>query len=94
MWSGGWRSLKKAEVEVKFVFSSRRKAETVYAALKPEVYAARSFKSKVQIRLEGRTLTMSFRAPTLSSLRASINSFCRWVSQLQEVLELAESGGR
>jgi tRNA threonylcarbamoyladenosine modification (KEOPS) complex Pcc1 subunit len=90
MWSGGWRSLK-AEVEVKFTFPDRRKAETVFIALKPEVYAARAFKSRVQVRLKDKTLILVFRAPTISSLRASINSFCRWVSQLQKVLELAES---
>ncbi|HID19233.1 TPA: hypothetical protein EYP27_06815 [Candidatus Bathyarchaeota archaeon] len=83
--------MKKAEVEVKFTFPDRRKAETVFAALKPEVYAARVFKSRVQVRLKDRTLILAFRAPTISSLRASINSFCRWVSQLQKVLELAES---
>ncbi|RLI27314.1 MAG: hypothetical protein DRO52_00545 [Candidatus Hecatellales archaeon] len=82
----------KARAEVRFTFKDKREAETVFKALKPEVQASRSFKSRVQMRLEGRSLTMVFRAPTLSSLRASLNSFCRWVSQLQRILELASRG--
>ena len=66
-------------------------AETIYKALAPEVSAARSFKSKVSMRLEGRSLILSFKAPGIPSLRAAVNSFCRWVGQLVKVLEVAEA---
>ncbi|MEM2915499.1 MAG: KEOPS complex subunit Pcc1 [Candidatus Bathyarchaeia archaeon] len=70
---------------------SATKAEKIFAALTPESKATERFRSHVTIKKRGKTVILHFRAPDVTSLRASVNSYCRWTWLLNKTLEVLDS---
>ena len=69
---------------------SAAKAEKISAALTPESKATERFRSHVTIKKKGKTVILHFRAPDVTSLRASVNSYCRWTWLLNRTLEVLD----
>ncbi len=67
---------------------SEAKAEKISSALILESKTTARFRSNVTIKKAGKTVKLYFEAPDITSLRASINSFCRWVWMLNKTLEV------
>jgi len=72
--------MKNTRAEIAIELSSRRHAEAVYKALKPETMHSIGPRSKVTILLKGKTLQIGVFAKDISALRAAVNSYLRWVS--------------
>ncbi len=67
---------------------SSKGARALYSSLKPEVssMAQRGFSSSVDFSEEGPPMVrILIEAPTLSRLRAALNSYLRWLSSFKEV---------
>jgi len=80
----------KAQAIIRLNFSSEKQLKVVLEALKPETKPPATRRSKVQMRGEGNSLTLNFKARDTSALRAAINSYLRQTSMAINVLKLIE----
>jgi KEOPS complex subunit Pcc1 len=81
--------LVKAEFKIKF--DSLDEAKLVLKSIEPEIQTAPSEKSSVKINLDGKTLKLIIDAEDTPSLRASVNSYFRWITLSHEVNSLKNS---
>lgn len=79
----------KAEFKIKF--ESSRKAEVALKSIEPELKSAPSKRSSVSANLDGNTLKLVIEATDTPSLRASVNSYLRWIILSCEVSLLKKS---
>ena len=77
----------KAQAVIRLNFSSEKQLKVVLEALKPETGIASARRSKVRVKGEGNSLTLSFDATDTSGLRAAINSYLRWIQLTRNVLK-------
>jgi tRNA threonylcarbamoyladenosine modification (KEOPS) complex Pcc1 subunit len=77
----------KAQAIIRLNFSSEKQLKVVLEALKPETKTSSTRRSKVQMKGEGNSLTLNFRARDTSALRAAVNSYLRWILLTKTVLE-------
>lgn len=76
----------KAEFKIKF--NSLDEAKLVLKSIEPEIQTAPSDRSSVEINLDGKTLKLIINAEDTTSLRASVNSYFRWITLSHEVNSL------
>ena len=67
----------KAEFKIKFENSAE--AEVVLRSIEPELQTAPSDRSSIKVNLDGDTLKLIIDAEDTPSLRASVNSYLRWI---------------
>lgn len=67
----------KAELKIKF--ERLNDAEVVFKTIEPELQSAPSDRSSVNLSLQGNTLKLVIDAEDTPSLRASVNSYLRWI---------------
>ena len=78
-------------IKAKIVFkTSKEKCKKIVEALEPETKSTPTPRSRVKIRGKDNTVEATFYAKDFSALRASINSFCRWVKMVDEVLDVVK----
>ncbi|MDH5418727.1 MAG: KEOPS complex subunit Pcc1 [Candidatus Bathyarchaeota archaeon] len=77
----------KAQAIIRLNFSSEKQLKVVLEALKPETTSPSTRRSKVQMKGEGNSLTLNFKARDTSALRAAVNSYLRWILLTKTVLE-------
>ncbi len=75
---------------VKVNMGGNRKAAKAFETLKPEVQTRMSRRTMERLRREGSTLFLRVEALDVTALRASLNSFCRWLSIVNAISELAD----
>lgn len=81
----------KAQAIIRLNFSSEKQLKVVLEALKPETRTPPTRRSKVQIKGEGNSLTLNFKARDTSALRAAINSYLRQITMTIDVIRLIEA---
>lgn len=84
----------KKEAIVHIELPSRRQLETLLKAIGPEAERDVASRSKVHLEAEGNVLVMRFWATDVSALRATMNSYLRWVilvKNLYDVVDVDES---
>jgi KEOPS complex subunit Pcc1 len=69
-----------AEVDLEIGLPSSRLAETVYRSLLPETKQPSGFRSRVDVKRDGRTLELHISADDIVALRAASNTFLRFVA--------------
>jgi KEOPS complex subunit Pcc1 len=69
----------------RFGFEGRERAKIVHDALKPE--EGRGVRSNAKIYLKGDELLLRLEAEDLTSFRASLNAWLRFIKVCEEVLE-------
>lgn len=77
----------KTQAIIRLNFSTEKQLKIVLEALKPETRTPPTRRSKVQIKGEGNSLTLNFKASDTSALRAAINSYLRWILLTKTILE-------
>ena len=77
----------KAQAVIRLNFSSEKQLKVVLEALKPETRTAPTRRSKVHVKGEGNSLTLSFEATDTPALRAAINSYLHWILLTKAVLK-------
>ncbi|WP_321421078.1 KEOPS complex subunit Pcc1 [uncultured Methanobacterium sp.] len=82
------KALKKVESLIELEFPSSSDAEIVFRAIEPEIRGSPSERTSTEIESEGNILKISITAQDTTSLRASLNSYLRWVMLSNEILEL------
>lgn len=81
----------KVEASIILELSDVRKANTLYAALLPEKLNPPTYRSKIDIELNGSSLKINISSNDLISLRASINSYLKWIATIIGALEVMEN---
>jgi KEOPS complex subunit Pcc1 len=77
--------------EFKIKFESLKDAEVVLKTIEPEIQSAPSDRSSVNLNLNGNILKLVIDAEDTPSLRASINSYLRWIILSCDVQNLKSS---
>ena len=80
----------KARAVVHLRFRSEDHLSVALKALKPETEKPLTSRSRVQIRGEGRVLTLIFEARDTSALRAVTNSYLRWIALVNDTWSVME----
>lgn len=78
-------------MEFQLEFQDVKQAEIVLKALEPEVDSSPSKRSRVELNLTGKVLDINITASDATSLRASVNSYLRWIMLSLDVLNVNKS---
>ena len=76
-----------AKASIQIEFSSENRAIIVLNALKPETKESPTQRARVDVKRDGQKLTLLFEAKDTTALRASINSYTRWIKMINDFLE-------
>nr|WP_319373058.1 KEOPS complex subunit Pcc1 [uncultured Methanobacterium sp.] len=82
------KALKQVESQIELEFPSSSDAEIVLRAIEPEIMESPSERTSTQIECQNNILKINITARDTPSLRASLNSYLRWVMLSNEILEL------
>ena len=74
--------------EIEIEFSKPEIAEIVYMSIKPETIKPPTERSKPKININKNIITIQIYSKDLTSIRASINSYLRWIKTVIESLEV------
>lgn len=81
----------KAHATIALDFPSKKHLNIVLQALKPETRDSPTLRSRVELQGKGKKLTLRFEAENTTALRASVNSYLRWISSTKAILETVNS---
>jgi len=79
-----------ANATIRIDLPSRRRAEAILAALKPELERPPTRRCLVTVSVIGSSLALKLEAGDTSALRAAANSYLRWIKTLDRTLALGE----
>jgi KEOPS complex subunit Pcc1 len=82
------KALKKINTKLKIELRTSREAEIIFKATKPEINDSPSERAKTKIKRQENLLKIIITAQDTHSLRASLNSYIRWIMLSQQILEL------
>jgi KEOPS complex subunit Pcc1 len=81
----------KASTEITLHFPSKKRLEMILKALKPETEMhPPTRRSNVKVTSEQNSLILNFEANDTSALRASINSYLRWIILINDSFQAIE----
>jgi KEOPS complex subunit Pcc1 len=75
----------KASAALRVNLPSEKMSETIQKALEPETKTSITYRSKVRLGHEGKTVALFFEAEDTTALRASINSYLSWLQLLWDL---------
>ena len=75
----------KASAVVRLNFPSEKMSFMIQKALEPETRASVTYRSKVKLTCEGKTVSLFFEANDITALRASMNSYLSWLQMLNDL---------
>lgn len=81
--------LQGVEIQLEVELDSRKEAEIIYEALKPEIKFSNSSRTRSWMKIKDKKLILEVQARDSTSLRASVNSYLRWINLSCQVLELS-----
>lgn len=76
------------KTEFQVELDSAHDAEIVYNSIKPEITYAHNERSSSEISLEDKNIVIRIFSRDIVSLRASINSYIRWINLSLEILKI------
>lgn len=80
--------LDSVETELEIEFENSRKAQIILKSLKPEIVGSPSDRTSVKMKVFDRYLKITIHSLDSASLRASVNSYLRWLKLSDEILNL------
>lgn len=83
-------ALKQIKAQFEIEFDSPEEAEIVLSAIQPEINDSPSNRAVTEIKCENKVLSLDIKAKDSPSMRASLNSYLRWVTLSQQVLKLSK----
>ncbi len=73
------------EIRLKIEFPDGKAAEVCYKALLPESKTPPTKRAVAEVRREGRHVQVLIKATDVTALRASINSYLRWIIAVKDL---------
>jgi KEOPS complex subunit Pcc1 len=81
-------TLESVKAEFEMEFENPWEAEVILKSLEPEIASAPSQRSSTNLKLVNNILKMEIDAADVTSLRAAINSYLRWIRLSYDVIKL------
>ncbi len=81
-------ALQKVDMQFQIEFEDLKQAKIVMKALEPEINSSPSERSTVELNLTGKILSVDITASDATSLRASINSYLRWIMLSMDIINI------
>ncbi|MBI5458639.1 KEOPS complex subunit Pcc1 [Methanobacterium sp.] len=82
------KALKQVKSQIELEFPSREDAKIVLRSIEPEIRGSPSERTSTEIECQKNILKITITARDTPSLRASLNSYLRWILLSQQILEL------
>jgi KEOPS complex subunit Pcc1 len=82
------KALKKIKTKLEIELPTTSQAKIIFKATKPEINDSPSERAKTKIKRQKNLLEIIITAQDTHSLRASMNSYLRWIMLSQQILEL------
>ncbi len=79
-----------AKATVRLKFSSEKQLSTLISALTPEANAPVTRRANVKLKKDGSELTLTVEADDTVALRATLNSYLRWINSTINVIEVVD----
>lgn len=76
----------RAEAEVTIEMEDPQEARLILNSIKPEVQRPASYRSRVEVSRRGRHIELKFLSTDSTALRASMNSFLRFILACRRVM--------
>lgn len=86
--------LASVETELEIEFEDSKQAQVILKSLKPELSGSPSDRTSVKMKIHDCTLKIIIQAQDSASLRASVNSYLRWIKLSDELLNLEMNSDR
>jgi KEOPS complex subunit Pcc1 len=80
--------LQGVEIQLEVELDNHKEAEIIYESLKPEIKSSNSSRTLSQMEVEGKTIILEVKAKDSTSLRASVNSYLRWINLSCQIIRL------
>jgi KEOPS complex subunit Pcc1 len=80
----------RSQAEIRFKYLSEKNLKTTTKALIPETKSNVTPRSTIKIEREGNELVLKFFAEDTSALRASINSYLRFIYLTKSIIKVIE----
>lgn len=77
-----------AKANISLAFDSAKNANAIYNALKPEMDAGPSDRTRVSLHLKKNIMDIDIEAADATSLRASVNTYFRWINMTKSLTEV------
>lgn len=81
---------KDAKAEVSINLGSKKRATTIHDALEPETQQSTGLRSEVRMRLVGENLVVTMKAKDVVALRATMNSYLRWIASSVDLTHVVD----
>jgi len=81
----------RASATVNLKIASEKRIELILESLRPEVNDHHSARSSVDLEINGPFLVLKVEARDTTALRASLNTYLRWIDSTLRVLKLLET---
>lgn len=83
-------SLENVNMEFQIEFEHSKDAEIILKALEVEIASSPSLRSSADFNLADNKLSINIAAEDVTSLRASINSYLRWIMLSFDIIKLGK----
>ncbi len=80
--------LQGVEIQLEVELDTQKEAEILYEALKPEIKSSNSSRTTSWVKIKDKRIILEVQARDSTSLRASVNSYLRWINLSCQLLEL------
>ncbi len=80
--------LEKIETNFQIKFDTSQDAEIIYNSISPEIELENNNRSRTTITLNDNIICININSEDVVSLRASINSYVRWIKLSMEILKI------
>ena len=81
-------ALESVKAEFQIEFETHGIAEIILKSLEPEILSSPSQRSATNFKLTDKTLILEINAADVTSLRASVNSYLRWIRLSYDIIKL------
>lgn len=80
----------KTKATVRLKFPSQEQLQVILKSLKPEMDTPATHRTQMTIEKEGMSLVLKTEANDTVALRASLNTYLRWINSILNVIEVLE----
>ena len=79
-----------AKANIRLKFANQRQVETLLDSLTPEANAPVTRRANIKLQKDGLFLVLTVEAEDTVALRATLNSYLRWINSTVNVIKLVE----
>jgi tRNA threonylcarbamoyladenosine modification (KEOPS) complex Pcc1 subunit len=80
----------RAKADIRLKFANQRQVDTLLDSLTPEANAPVTSRVNIKLQKDGLFLVLTVEADDTVALRATLNSYLRWISSTVNVIKLVE----